>query len=138
MYTKVQCSNLLFYQLFLYVPVFKQGEVGSSWYAVLGGCLDVRLLTSNQPEKVGVKESFWIILSFGNVYRTNRNGSNRSADLDKRIQSWHFSLSETTNFDRKYLMRLFGETHPTLMKLFQLQGVYSSELCRTLVRSSYI
>jgi hypothetical protein len=30
------------------LPVFRQGDVGSSWYAVLGGQLDVRL---EQPSK---------------------------------------------------------------------------------------
>ncbi|KAG8307652.1 hypothetical protein J6590_016095 [Homalodisca vitripennis] len=37
--------------ILLSVAVFRQGDPGSSWYAVLGGCLDVRLLTPSQQDK---------------------------------------------------------------------------------------
>jgi hypothetical protein len=44
----------------LWLPVFRQGDQGSSWYAVLGGQLDVRLeqTSKDSKEKVGLQSIF--------------------------------------------------------------------------------
>lgn len=46
---------------FFFISVYRQGEIGSSWYAVLGGSLEARLThttqtSSTNTEKVSPKQ----------------------------------------------------------------------------------
>lgn len=47
---------ITFHDYLFYVPVYRQGEIGSSWYAVLGGSLEARL--SQNPSTSTDKVSY--------------------------------------------------------------------------------
>lgn len=41
---------------FFFIAVYRQGEIGSSWYAVLGGSLEARLTHTTQSSSSGAEK----------------------------------------------------------------------------------
>lgn len=50
------------------VTVYRQGEVGSSWYAVLGGSLEARLAHTTQTTSTSTDKVSWFP---GTIYEYN-------------------------------------------------------------------